>query len=191
MFEMAQMVDLIEKQRWSPTHNLAHPINLSKVSREEPSFNEQRPPRPVLGARSSQALNEQRPLHTCAGSSGPRPLDEHQQPRATNTLRGPWVTPLPSNPWPPSWQPPTHCASPVTSRLDEPTVNPAGGRFYTQSQGEHCRCSQKGHFFIWTMLTSDSLAKLWNTKKPEQNRKGFCLQYSKTFRSDQLSRYCG
>ena len=36
-FEMAQMVDLIEKQRWSPTHNLAHPLNISKVSKEEPS----------------------------------------------------------------------------------------------------------------------------------------------------------
>ena len=160
-FEMAQMVDLIEKQRWSPTHNLAHSINISKVSREEPS-SQRTAPTPDLCWELSPTFTWWTPA---AKSS------KHVARPMGNTLALQSMT---------TFTIVTHatlCFSSVTSRLDEPTVNPAGGLLlHPKLEGEHCRCSQKGHFFIWTMLTSDSLVKLWNTKKKKKKpRKGFCL----------------
>lgn len=167
------MVDLIEKQRWSPTHNLAHPINLSKVSREEPSSQRTAPTPDLcweLAFPSSQRTAptphlcwELRPTSTWWTPAAKS--NKHVARPMGDTLALQSMT---------TFMTATHatlCFSSVTSRLDEPTVNPAGGLLlHPKLEGEHCRCSQKGHFFIWTMLTSDSLAKLWNTKKKKKTR---------------------
>lgn len=161
---MAQMVDLIEKQRWSPTFNLAHSINISKVSKGQSSSQHTVPVPGLCWELGS----------TFTGWTS-----------ATKSNKPSRVTPLPPGntlalQFTTTCMLDTHgklCFSSVTSNLDEPTVNPAGGLpLHPKLEGEHRHCSQKGHFFTWRMLTSDSLVKLWNTgKKKKKKRKGFYL----------------
>lgn len=133
-FEMAQMVDLIEKQRWSPTHNLAHSLNISKVSKEDASS------QPTAFAA----------IADLCWDSGPRSPDEQQQLRATNTLRASWVTPLPSSP----------CHLPDSHTRNAMLLQCHQQSWWTNSEPS-CRAASTPKAWRWTLLLFPKRAFLY------------------------------